>query len=94
MKKINLRNYILLGVLAFLAISSVAMTIETAVSSVEISKLQDKEQSLSMEKRSLEETLVKTLSMGALSEKSTEMGFVKPDNLVYVAPSEAVAKLP
>lgn len=89
-----MKKYILVGFIAALAISSVSMTVVTATSGAEVSALQKQEALLSDQKRSLEDTLVKTLSMNDLQEKSIGLGFEKPVNLVYVAPPEAVAKLP
>ena len=90
----NIKKYILIGVCAVLAVSSVFMTVETATSSVEVFNLQKKEAQLADQKRTLEDTLVKTLSMSQLQEKGNGLGYVKPVTLVYVAPPEAVAKLP
>ncbi len=90
----NFKKYILIGFLAALAVSSVLMTVVTVTSGAEVSNLQKQEAQLSDQKRYLEDTLVKTLSMSSLQEKSTELGYVKPVNLVYVAPPEPVAKLP
>lgn len=94
MKKTNFKTYILLGVGAILALSSIFMTIETATSSVEVSKLQGDERTVLAQKRELEETLVKSLSMGQLQEESLKLGFIQPATLVYVVPTEPVAKLP
>ena len=90
----SFRTYILLGVCAVLAISSIFMTIETATVSMEMAKMEKTESDLMSQKRNLEETLVKTLSMSDLQEKSGEMGFVKVENLVYVTGVSSVAKLP
>jgi hypothetical protein len=91
---LNIKKYILIGVLGVLAISSVFMTVETATSGVEVSSLQKEEVQLSGKKRSLEENLVKTISINQLEAKSKDLGFLKPETLVYVVPAEAVAKLP
>jgi hypothetical protein len=90
---INLKKYILISLFGALAISSVFMTVVGATSGAEISKLQKEEVKLIEEKRYLENTLVKTLSMNQLQEKSGSLGFSKPVNLVYVALPEAVAQL-
>ena len=90
----NLKKYILIGFLGALTISSVLMTVVTATSGAEVSNLQKEEAILADQKRYLEDTLVKTLSTNELQEKSTELGYEKPANLVYVAPPPAVAKLP
>ncbi|MGA2910769.1 MAG: hypothetical protein ABSE04_03180 [Candidatus Microgenomates bacterium] len=93
-KTINLKKYILIGVCGILAISSVFMTVETATSGVEVSNLRDKEDQLSEQNRDLEDTLVKSLSISDLEQKSVEMGYIKPTTLVYVTPSQPVAQLP
>jgi len=91
---LNSKKYILIGFLGALAVSSVLMTVVAATSGAEVSSLQNEETRLSDQKRYLEDTLVKTLSMDQLQEQSGSLGYVKPVNLVYVAPPEAVAKLP
>jgi hypothetical protein len=90
----RLKKYILIGFLGTLTVSSVFMTVVTATSGAEVSTLQKEEIRLSNQKRYLEETLVKTLSTSELQEKSGDLGFIKPINLVYMALPEAVAKLP
>ena len=93
--KSNVTKYLLFVIGGLLAVSSVFMTVETATSGVEVSNLREKESSLSMEKRSLEASLVQSLSINDLGEKSSEMGFGKPVTMVYVAESlEVAAKLP
>jgi hypothetical protein len=91
---ISIKKYILIGLFGVLAISSVIMTVVSATSGAEISKLQKEEAKLTDEKRYLENMLVKTLSMSQLQEKSGSLGFGKPVNIVYVTQPEAVAKLP
>lgn len=94
-KSMNIfKKYILIGFLAALAVSSVSMTVVTATSGAEVSAFQKEEIRLTDRKRYLEDILVKTLSTGELQDKSNELGFQKPLTLVYVAPPEAVAKLP
>ena len=70
------------------------MTVVSATSGAEVASLQKEEFKLSDQKRLLEDTLVKTISMTQLQEKSVGLGYEKPVKLVYVAPPEAVAKLP
>jgi hypothetical protein len=90
----QLSKYILVGVCATLAISSVFMTIETATSSAEVSALRKEEAVLLDTKRDLEDNLVRSLSLSQLQLKSVEMGFAKPSALVYTDSPEVVAKLP
>jgi len=94
MKKYLNKKYLLIGIMAVLAISSVFMTIEAATSGMEVSSLRKQESKLADQKRYLEETMVRGLSLGELQQKSTEMGYIKPVAMVYAVPSEAVAKLP
>ena len=84
-------KYLLFVVGGLLAVSSVFMTVETATSGVEVSSLREKEAQLSMEKRNLEATLVESLSVNELGEKSSELGFGKPVTMIYVADSQEVA---
>jgi cell division protein FtsL len=90
----NIKKYILIVVCGILAVSSVFMTIETTSSGVEVSSLRNKEAELVSQKRDLEDSLVKNTSVSSLQEESSTMGYVKPSVLVYVAPSQPVAKLP
>jgi cell division protein FtsL len=93
--KFSMTKYILFVVAGVLAISSVFMTVETATSSVEVTSLRQKENELSLEKRNLENRLAKSLSINDLEEKSGQMGYGKPVNMVYVTGSkETAAKLP
>lgn len=93
-KKIGFTKYLLAGILIVLVVSSIFMTVETATSGVEMTGLQKEEAELASQKRSLEDSLVKSLSVSTLQTQSQNLGFVKPVSLVYVAPAEAVAKLP
>lgn len=88
------KNFILMGICGILAISSVITTIGVSVSGSQISDLQKKEAQLVSEKRVLEAQLVKTSSLSQLQTKSTDLGFVKPAEMVYLPQSLPVAKLP
>lgn len=94
MKITRNKNYILLGICGFLAVLSVVVTIGSATSGAQISNFQKKESVLSDQKRELEGELVKTLSVSQLQVKSSEMGFSKPAELVYLSEAAPVAKLP
>ncbi|EKE12210.1 MAG: hypothetical protein ACD_13C00254G0007 [uncultured bacterium] len=91
----SLTKYVLFGVAGILAASSIFMTVETTTSSLEVSELRKKQSQLSNEKRNLENTLVRSLSMSDLEEKGSELGFVKPQQMVFVSDAKAaVAQLP
>lgn len=90
----KIKKYIFISLLSVLAVSSVFMTVTVATSGAEVSKLQKEEVALSDQKRLLKGALVRTLSTNQLQEKGAGLGYEKPVNIVYVAPPEAVAKLP
>jgi hypothetical protein len=70
------------------------MTIDSVTTGVQISDLQKKELILAETKRSLQDDLVKSLSLGQLQDKSSELGFVKPVEEIYLSELAPVAKLP
>jgi hypothetical protein len=88
------KNYILIGICGILALSSILITVETATSGMEMSRLETKEAELIDQKRSFEASLVKSLSNAELQEKAESLGFVKPIDLVYITQESSVAKLP
>ena len=89
-----MKKIILITTVVILAVSSIFLTIETATTGVEIAKMEKTEDSLINQKQALESSLVRTLSVADLQEKSVELGFTKPVNLVYVVTSAPVANLP
>lgn len=96
----GLKIYILGGVCGLMAVTSIYMTIESSTNSAEFANLQNTEAQLLVRQQELQQTLVESLSINTLQEQSTELGFSKISNLVYVTNSEfvtnsePVAKLP
>jgi hypothetical protein len=90
----SFKVYFLGGICAVLAVLSIFMTIESATSGTEVSEIQKKEALLMTQQQDLQEALVESLSVNSLQEKSNELGFAKINNLVYVAESVPVARLP
>jgi hypothetical protein len=88
------RGIVLLVTLGMLVVSSILVTIETATSGVEFTALQKEEAQLLDQKRYLQDSLVKSLSISQLQEEGVAMGYVKPTVLVYATVGEPVAKLP
>jgi len=78
------KNYILITIAVILAVSSVLVTIGSASSGVEASKIEQEKTRLLSQKRDLETSLVTSLSMGELETKSGELGFVKPQDPLYL----------
>lgn len=89
----NVKHQVLLVVCGILAICTIVLTVNTATSGVEMSKLETKEQSLMDQRRALQENLVKSISSRELEEKSTSLGFVKPSNVFYISDLLPVASL-
>lgn len=85
-------------VLTFLAIVVLGgftfITIETATSGAELSVLERKEAILSEENRELKDTIVKDSSLVEMDEKSQDLGFTKPSQIIYINGKEEFAKLP
>jgi hypothetical protein len=96
----GIRVYILCGICCLTLIASIYLTIESSTNGVEFAKLQKTEAQLLAHQEELQQTLVESLSVNTLQEQSSELGFSKVGNLVYivnsgsVADSDAVAKLP
>jgi hypothetical protein len=59
-----------------------------------MASLQSKETMLNAQQQELQENLVQNLSVNSLQEKSSELGFTKVTNLVYVSEGVTVARLP
>ncbi len=89
----SFKNYILIVVFGILVVSSVLITIDTAATGAEVANLQKTESKLTDQKRVLEESLVKGVSMAELQQKSIELGFVQPANLVYVSNSQDMSAI-
>lgn len=88
------KNYILLGICAVLAVSIIFTTIESTTTGVTMSHLEGIKAQETAQKQELEGTLVKSISVATLSEKSVDMGFTNPESIVYVGAGqgEAVAE--
>jgi len=93
-KLINAKEYGLWLILFLLVIANVYLTVETATSGAQIVSLEKKEQILANEKRLSSEEIIKKSSLSSIQQKAQEMGYRKPQNIVYISQKEVVAKLP
>lgn len=91
---IKIKEYGLWLILFLLVIFNVYTTIETATSGAQIVNLEKREQALANEKRLSSEEITKKSSLSSVEQKAQEMGYQKPQNIVYVSQKEVVAKLP
>ena len=70
------------------------LTVETATSGAVLAKLEDEESSLLQQNKELEEAIVKASSLNDLENRSSELGFAKSSQILYISGSSEVAKLP
>jgi len=88
------KNQVLTGVCAVLIVLTVIVTVSSATTGVEMSRLEKEELALTNERRNLQEAFVKTLSTHDLDAKSSGLGFTKPADIVYISGLPPVANLP
>ncbi len=89
LKKVLFTFFIILAVGGFTYI-----TIETATSGAELSALERKEAKLAQENREIRDSIVIDSSLTEMDEKSEELGFSKPSQIIYINGKEEFAKLP
>lgn len=82
---------ILAGILFVLV---VYLSIQTSSLGATLVNLEEKQSELVKLNRSLSDKLVKTNSLTSADQKAEELGFTKPQNVVYLNKVEPVAKLP
>lgn len=78
-----------LGVISCL----VFLTIELSTVGLKLTKLQEEESVLSEEKRNLEEEIAKSNSLNSFEETAENLGFLKPQKVIYITGDEGIAKL-
>lgn len=87
----NIKLIVVLGIM--FAVSCIYLTIETATNGSENTYLENKQAELAIQKKELENNLVKGESMAKLEEDSLASGFVKPELYLYINGDEQVASL-
>jgi hypothetical protein len=81
-----------LSILGILLIAgTVLVTIDSVTKSAEINQLSQEEQQLSLTKKELAEKIVEASSLNNVGTKANELGYSKPQNIVYVGENEGVA---
>jgi hypothetical protein len=99
MKKTENKKYgikkVLLTFLGIIVVGGFTfVTIETATSGAELSALERKESVLAEENRNLKDSIVKDSSLIEIDQKSQELGFTKPSQIIYINGKEEFAQLP
>ncbi len=90
----NLKNYFWWITAGILCVLTIFITIETSTSGFEIAKLEKESATLTSENQELSNNLVGGMSLNSIAQKSQELGFDKPEKVVYVNGQNEVAKLP
>lgn len=80
-----------LPVLIFV-VATVVLAIQAASYGAKLHSLEEKETELETESKNLSEMMVSNTSLEELSAKSDEMGFVKPERIVYITGDKVVAQ--
>ncbi len=88
-----IKKYLFISLIVVFAVTSVFYTIEAVTSGAEVASLEKTSENLSKENVGLEDAFVKTLSLTSLQEKSAELGFIKPVDIVYVSETGPVTAL-
>lgn len=93
-KKNHLKTYLVSSLIALFLGVEVFMTIEASTSGSEIAALEKQEATLIDANRELSQGLIKGSSLSSVEKSAEEMGFAKPQSVIYLGKSSSVAKLP
>ncbi len=85
---------IIVPIIALFVITSVYMAIQVATSGAVIAKLDSEKRELEKENAEISNVLINSSSLSELGERAEELGFVKPEAILYIKGDKAVAKLP
>jgi len=92
--KESFRKIILKFTLLTFLTARIIFAIYTATSGVNLSDLESKIEEISKENYILQNSLASSSSLKDVSERSLEMGYGQPSNIVYLKLDEAFAKAP
>jgi cell division protein FtsL len=73
---------------------AVFMTVQTSLAGVKLAKLEEEETLIEKQKREYLSEYAKLSSVTAILEKAEKMGYIKPQNIIYLSDGSAIAKLP
>ena len=93
MKKI--KNFLLLIVLVIFAVGNIFYMVEVSAYGAEVSELEKESAAVSKQIQSYKEQIMSKSSLVAIENKADQLGFVKPQNMIYLAGENVtVAELP
>lgn len=74
-----------------LVIANIIVSASLATSGSKLKALDQQKQLLAQQDEQLQHLLLKTTSLSSLEEKSTDLGFSKPDQIISITPTAPVA---
>ena len=92
-KRINKRILLWMLTVVFIGVQ-IFLTIQTAVSGARLASLESEKRKAIEQNKQLSEILVSNVSLSGLNDDAEQLGFVKPQNMMYVGEEETVARLP
>lgn len=92
-RKINKSTFFWVFTILILIVALV-FTLEAVTSGAELSNLEKEEAALFSQNKDLSDSLIKSSSVLSYEEKLEELGFIKPEKILYITEKEVVAKLP
>ena len=81
-------------ILGVFLIGVVFFTIQTATSGAYLANLEEQEAKLLKESKALKQELAESTSLIAVGEDAEEIGFGKPQKVIYIKEEDTVAKIP
>lgn len=85
---------IIVPIIVLFVISSVYMAIQVATTGAKIAILDTEKRNLQKENAEISNILINSSSLSDLGEKAEELGFKKPEAILYIQGDKDIAKLP
>lgn len=88
------KELIITVTLIVLVIANVFFTVSVSASGAELTSIEKTQSELLSKNQELTDKITSESSLSVIGEKADSLGFLKPENIVYVTGVEPVAKLP
>ena len=93
-KIVNKRSVLIWLMLALFAICNIYFAIQTSASGATISQLEEEESRIIQENQRLAGELIELNSLKDLEKEAEDLGFAKPEKIIYITDDATVAKVP
>lgn len=93
-KKLSKKAIVFGLVLTIFMVAGIFVTIQTSASGATLAELEKQESQLTYENEELSKQLIGGFSLTEAEGRSEELGFIKPEKIIYLSKSAEVAKLP